>query len=134
MSLPHASFFFLPPHFLSSFSCCHGPLLYCRCVVGWGQGGGGLGCGGCEGLLGSRRGGRRSGGYVVGYVAAPARWRYAPPPRHTVVSAAVAACSVAGEGVGLMTYMYSCHAPLPPKKRKKKEYLSLAFYKINSKC
>lgn len=100
--------FSIPPHFLSSFSCRHGPLLYRRRVVCWGR------------RRAVRQQGRRSGGYVVGYVAAPARWRYAPPPRHTVVSAAVAAC-ITGEGVGLMTYLYSCHPPSPPPKKEKEK-------------
>lgn len=56
----------------------------------------------------------------MGYVAAAAQWRYAPPPRHTVVSAAVAACAVTGEGVGLMTYLYSCHLPKKKEKGKKR--------------
>lgn len=41
--------------------------------------------------------------------------QYVLPPRHAV-SAAVAACSVVGEGVGLLTYLYSC--PLSRKRNK----------------
>lgn len=101
---PHASvFFFLPPPPTSSRLSAVVTVHSCIAVVL--SAGGGLG----EGLLGSRGGEGRSGGCVVDYVAAPARWRYAPPPHHTVVSAAVAACAVTGEGVGLMTYLYSCH-------------------------
>lgn len=101
MSLPHASFFFYPPPLPLLFQLSSRSTLVSSCCL--------LGVGGGEGLLGSTGGGRRSGGCVVGYVAASARRRYAPPPRHTVVSAAVAACSVIGEGVGLMTYLYSCY-------------------------
>lgn len=82
----------------------HSALCY-RCVV-------------CERASGPRAAGEEENEQEVAlWVMWPlqAWWQNVLPPRHAV-SAAVAACSVIGEGVGLLTYLYSC--PLSRKRNK----------------